>query len=155
MDGWMDGWRSLTSGVGLMTEFNIQSWIWMEEFDIWSWIDGGVKKFEKSEVGFGGKFDIWSWMDGGVWHVELDGRRSLTCGVGRKTRSGSGLWDVEGLLRRRTVESALESLSRSSLCLSFCASSPQSRHRYSQRNQQQTASLWALQAPVLWLLLFL
>jgi hypothetical protein len=34
MDGWMDGWRSLTSGVGLMTEFNIQSWIWMEEFDI-------------------------------------------------------------------------------------------------------------------------
>jgi hypothetical protein len=51
MDGWMDGW-SLTSGVGQMTEFNIQSWIWMEEFDISSWIDGGVKNL-KSEVGDG------------------------------------------------------------------------------------------------------
>jgi hypothetical protein len=64
--------------------------------------------------------------------VELDGRRSLTCGVGQKTRSGSGLWDVEGLLRRigtkrtvvETVKSALEYLSRSSSCLSFL------RHRH-------------------------
>jgi hypothetical protein len=39
LDMWsqMDGWRSLTSGVGQMMEFNIQSWIWMEEFDISNW----------------------------------------------------------------------------------------------------------------------
>jgi hypothetical protein len=52
--GWMDGWRSLTSGVGQMTEFNIQSWIWMEEFDISSWIDGGVKIWNlKLDLDFG------------------------------------------------------------------------------------------------------
>jgi hypothetical protein len=82
--------------------------------------------------------------------VELDGRRSLTCGVGRKTRSGSGLWDVEGLLRRRTVvetvESALECLSRSSLCLSFL------RHRHNRdiatRSRQRICELCKLQCCV-------
>jgi hypothetical protein len=59
--------------------FNIQSWIWLEEFDISSWIGGGVKirdlQLERggdliSEVGWMDgwmeEFDMWSWMDGGV-----------------------------------------------------------------------------------------
>jgi hypothetical protein len=81
--------------------------------------------------------------------VELDGRRSLTCGVGRKTRSGSGLWDVEGLLRR--IGTKAHSRRNSSECVGILiplvivfvvsASSPQARHRYSHRNQQQPAYL--------------
>ncbi len=116
------GWRSLTSQIG---------------------IDGGVI-FLKSEVGDGGKFDIWSWMDGrrefDMWSW-MDGKpvQDLDFGTWKQDRceahSRSNSRECVGILIPLVIVFVAS------------ASSPQSRHRCSQRNQQQLAYLWALRAP--------
>ncbi len=111
------------------------------------------------------KYIIWSWRWKEIWHLKLDGWRSLTCGVGWKEEFDMWSWTenpfrIWTLGRGRAIAQA-HSRRNSRECVGMLiplvivfvvsASSPQSRHRYS----QQTAYLWALQAPVLCLMLFL
>ncbi len=87
-----------------------------------------------SEVGWMEEFDMWSWTENPF--------RIWTLGRGRAVAQ-----DRYQAHSRRNSRECVGILIPLVIVFVVSASSPQSRHRYSQQKQQQPAYLWALQAP--------